>query len=59
MPPKQLAPKLLSWASEIDEQTVAQAQRTARLPIIEGHVALDARRASRYRRDRRLRHPDA
>lgn len=40
MPPKQLAPKLLSWASEIDEQTVAQAQRTARLPIIEGHVAL-------------------
>ncbi|MGQ0804087.1 MAG: RtcB family protein [Actinomycetota bacterium] len=40
MPPKQLAPKLLSWASEIDEQTVAQAQRTARLSIIEGHVAL-------------------
>jgi len=40
MPPKQLAPKLLSWASEIDEQTVAQAQRTARLPIVKGHVAL-------------------
>jgi RNA-splicing ligase RtcB len=40
VPPKQIAPKLLSWASEIDEQTVAQAQRTARLPIIEGHVAL-------------------
>ncbi|MGH9015564.1 MAG: RtcB family protein [Acidimicrobiia bacterium] len=40
MPPKQIAPKLISWASEIDEQTVAQAQRTSRLPIIEGHVAL-------------------
>jgi RNA-splicing ligase RtcB len=40
MPPKQIAPKLISWASEIDEQTVAQAQRTSRLSIIEGHVAL-------------------
>jgi RNA-splicing ligase RtcB len=40
MPPKEVAPKLLSWASELDEQTLAQAQRTARLPIIEGHVAL-------------------
>jgi tRNA-splicing ligase RtcB len=40
MPPKEIAPKLLSWASELDEQTVAQARRTARLQIIEGHVAL-------------------
>jgi RNA-splicing ligase RtcB len=40
MPPTEIAPKLLSWASELDEQTVAQARRTARLPIIEGHVAL-------------------
>jgi RNA-splicing ligase RtcB len=40
MTPKQVAPKLLSWASELDEQTLAQARRTARLPIIEGHVAL-------------------
>jgi RNA-splicing ligase RtcB len=40
MPPKEIAPKLLSWASELDEQTVAQARRTARLPTIEGHVAL-------------------
>src|ERR687888_1875708 len=40
MPPKEVAPKLLSWASELDEQTLAQARRTARLPIIEGHVAL-------------------
>jgi tRNA-splicing ligase RtcB len=40
MPPKEVAPKLLSWASELDEQTLAQARRTARLPIVEGHVAL-------------------
>jgi tRNA-splicing ligase RtcB (3'-phosphate/5'-hydroxy nucleic acid ligase) len=40
MPPEEIAPKLLSWASELDEQTLAQARRTARLPIIEGHVAL-------------------
>jgi tRNA-splicing ligase RtcB len=40
MPPKEIAPKLLSWASELDEQTLAQARRTARLPIVEGHVAL-------------------
>ena len=40
MPPTEVAPKLLSWASELDEQTLAQARRTARLPIIEGHVAL-------------------
>jgi RNA-splicing ligase RtcB len=40
MPPTEIAPKLLSWASELDEQTFAQARRTARLPIIEGHVAL-------------------
>src|SRR4029077_15864231 len=30
----------ISWASEIDEQTITQAQKTARLPIVEGHVAL-------------------
>ncbi|HMG25383.1 MAG TPA: RtcB family protein [Acidimicrobiia bacterium] len=40
MPPKEVAPKLLSWASELDEQTLAQARRTARLPIVYGHVAL-------------------
>jgi RNA-splicing ligase RtcB len=40
MPPQEVAPKLLSWASELDEQTLAQARRTARLPIVEGHVAL-------------------
>jgi RNA-splicing ligase RtcB len=40
MPLKEVAPKLLSWASELDDQTLEQARRTARLPIIEGHVAL-------------------
>jgi RNA-splicing ligase RtcB len=40
VPPKEIAPNLLSWASELDEQTLAQARRTARLPIIAGHVAL-------------------
>lgn len=38
--PQQLAPKLLNWASEIDELTSEQAKRTSRLPIVEGHVAL-------------------
>jgi RNA-splicing ligase RtcB len=38
--PTNINEKLISWASEIDEQTIAQAQKTARLPIVEGHVAL-------------------
>ena len=38
--PTNLHDKLVSWASEIDEQTVRQAEKTARLPIVEGHVAL-------------------
>jgi RNA-splicing ligase RtcB len=40
VPPKEVAPNLLSWASELDEQTLAQARRAARLPILAGHVAL-------------------
>jgi RNA-splicing ligase RtcB len=32
--------KLLSWATDIDEGTIRQAEKTARLPIVEGHVAL-------------------
>jgi tRNA-splicing ligase RtcB len=40
MPAQQLRPKLLSWASAIEDDTVEQAARTARLPIVEGHVAL-------------------
>src|SRR5438067_2819859 len=38
--PEIINPKLLSWASEIDAETIAQAEKTARLPIVEGHVAL-------------------
>ena len=32
--------RLVSWASEIDDETIRQAEKTARLPIVEGHVAL-------------------
>jgi len=35
-----IGPRLVSWATAIDEATVAQAQRTAALPVIAGHVAL-------------------
>jgi len=37
---RQVAPGLLSWASDIEQGTVDQAARTARLPFVEGHVAL-------------------
>lgn len=38
--PNQPAPNLLSWASEIDDRTIEQAARAARMPIVSGHVAL-------------------
>jgi RNA-splicing ligase RtcB len=38
--PAQIAPGVLSWASELDEPTREQAERTARLPILAGPVAL-------------------
>lgn len=38
--PTMAAPNLLSWASDIEPGTVQQAARTARLPILAGHVAL-------------------
>jgi tRNA-splicing ligase RtcB (3'-phosphate/5'-hydroxy nucleic acid ligase) len=38
--PTRINDKLVSWASEIDDQTVRQAEKTARLPIVDGHVAL-------------------
>jgi tRNA-splicing ligase RtcB len=38
--PNQINDKLISWASEVDPQTIVQAEKTARLPIVEGHVAL-------------------
>ncbi len=40
MPPARLAPKLLSWASDLEPATVEQATRTSRLPFVTGHVAL-------------------
>jgi RNA-splicing ligase RtcB len=38
--PAHLNDRLVSWASEIDDETICQAEKTARLPIVEGHVAL-------------------
>jgi len=38
--PEEIAPNVLSWASELDELTRHQAETTARLPILAGHLAL-------------------
>ena len=38
--PTEVNDKLISWASDIDPGTIRQAEKTARLPIVEGHVAL-------------------
>src|SRR5919198_960890 len=38
--PARINDKLISWASDIDEGTIRQAEKTARLPIVAGHVAL-------------------
>jgi tRNA-splicing ligase RtcB (3'-phosphate/5'-hydroxy nucleic acid ligase) len=38
--PTKVNDKLISWASDIDLETIRQAEKTARLPIVEGHVAL-------------------
>ncbi len=40
MPPNQVRPGLLSWASDIEDATLEQAAKTARLPFVVGHVAL-------------------
>ena len=37
---EQIAPRLLSWASVLGEETVEQARRTAELPFIFPHLAL-------------------
>lgn len=42
--PTQVNPKLISWASDVDPGTIRQAEKTARLAIVEGHVALRARK---------------
>ena len=38
--PTTINDKLISWASDIDPGTIRQAEKAARLPIVEGHVAL-------------------
>jgi hypothetical protein len=38
--PTNINDKLISWASEIDPGTLRQAEKAARLPIVEGHAAL-------------------
>jgi len=38
--PTPINDNLISWGSELDTETIRQAERTARLPIVEGHVAL-------------------
>lgn len=38
--PTNVNDKLISWASDIDPGTIRQAEKTARLAIVEGHVAL-------------------
>jgi tRNA-splicing ligase RtcB len=38
--PNTINPKLISWASDVDPATILQAEKAARLPIVEGHVAL-------------------
>ena len=38
--PTTINPKLVSWASDIEPDTIRQAEKTARLPIVEGHMAL-------------------
>src|SRR5581483_9436542 len=38
--PQTINPRLLSWASDVDPETIRQAEKTARLPIVAGPVAL-------------------
>src|SRR3954452_3213113 len=38
--PKRINDKLISWASDVEQGTIRQAEKTARLPIVDGHVAL-------------------
>lgn len=38
--PETIAPKVLSWASHIDDNTIGQASETAQMPFIHPHIAL-------------------
>lgn len=40
MAPRRIDDRLLSWADDLDDRTVAQATASARLPVVHGHVAL-------------------
>lgn len=40
MTPMKLGDKLLSWASDLEPEAQAQAERSSRMPFIAGHVAL-------------------
>ena len=40
MPPTKVADRLLSWGSDVEVETIAQAAKVTRLPFIDGHVAL-------------------
>ena len=40
MSPKKLSPKVLSWATDLDQNTIDQAEVSSRAPFIEGHIAL-------------------
>ncbi len=40
MPPTKVADRLLSWGSDVEVEAIAQAAKVARLPFIDGHVAL-------------------
>jgi hypothetical protein len=42
MPPRQLGPLLLSWASSLDPATVEQAARIPALPFVAGQSARSA-----------------
>ncbi|HEY4376550.1 MAG TPA: RtcB family protein, partial [Acidimicrobiales bacterium] len=42
MAPQKITEKLWSWASDLEASTRQQAERTSRLPIVAGHVALMA-----------------
>lgn len=37
---ERIAPKVLNWASQLEDEARVQAERTSRLPFVEGHVAL-------------------
>lgn len=40
MPPTKVGPRLLNWASHLDDQALAQARQTASMPFVHPHVAL-------------------